>query len=199
VARWFSDPTTAAWVQAIGSIATVFISIVTIVVAVWIPAHQRRKAVEDAGQERDRQEREYLRRLAAGFRAEILAASGTADRREFAINHTFQMMEQARQSGALVAEPGPIQPGSLSLSDATIYKQLSAELGRFPPVLIANIVTFYSLIFDTNRMTDGAPRAVQAYKVLLDSLPRFKMYAAILVATLDKFEAARLGFRKKPT
>jgi hypothetical protein len=169
----------AAWVQAVGSV-------VAILVAVYVSWRQRRDQIA----EQARQDREQLRRLSAGFRAEIVAAGKTADRREFAIKHTFQMVEQARRSGVAVAEPGPIQPGSLTLSDATIYKQLSAELGRFSPGLITNIVTFYSLVFDTKRMTDGAPKAMQAYEELLGSLPRFKMNAAILVVTLDKFEAA---------
>lgn len=190
MATWLSDPMAPAWVQACGSIATVIVSIVTIVVAVWIPAHQRKKAIGDARAEQNRQEREHLRRLTAGFRAEVLAASKTANRREFAIKHTFQTVERARRSGVTVSEPGPTQPGSLSLSDATLYKQMAAELGRFPPAIISQIVTFYSLIFDVDRISDGAPTAMQAYRELLESLPRFKMYAAILVAILNKFEAA---------
>jgi hypothetical protein len=158
-------------------------------VAVYVPWRQHRHEVS----KRARQDKEHLRRLTAGFRAEVLAASKTANRREFAIKHTFQTVEQAQRSGLTVTEPGPIQPGSLSLSDATLYKQMAAELGRFPPAIISNIVSFYSLIFDTDRISDSAPTAVQAYRELLGALPKFKMYAAILVAILNKFETAEFS------
>lgn len=175
--------TAAAWVQAIGSIAA-------ILVAVAVPWWQRRAALRDSAINRARQEREHLKRLCAALREEIRAASAAAEMRQTAIDETFEQLEQARQMGAIIKESGPIQVGSLTLSDATIYTQLAAELGQFPPPLIKSIVSFYSLTIDIGRQADGAPTAIEAYVNIRSSLPRVRTYAAMLVRSLEKFEEA---------
>lgn len=180
--QWFSDPALPAWVQAIGSI-------LAILVAVFVPWAQRRNALRDAAADRLRQEKEHLRRLTAGLREEIRAASDAAKRREDAISHTLATVEQALARGGAVREAGPIQPGSLSLTDASVYKLVSSELGRFPPELIKAIVMFYSGALEIDRVANSAPTAMQAYQNVLPLLPRLRTYAAIVTRTLDKFES----------
>src|SRR5437899_821905 len=115
-----------AWVQAVGSV-------IAILVAVFVPWLQRRNALRDGARERALQEKQHLQRLTVGLREEIRAAGGAADRRRSAINQTFEALDQAQLRGAVVEDSGPIQPGSLSLTDAIVYKQIAAELGRLPP------------------------------------------------------------------
>ena len=52
--KWLSDPSTPAWVQAVGSV-------LAILVAVWIPARQRSKTLRDAQAEKARLEKEAKR------------------------------------------------------------------------------------------------------------------------------------------
>src|SRR6266508_540087 len=98
---WFSDPTTPAWVQAVGSL-------VAILIAVFVPWSQRRNALRDAANDRARQEREHLQRLTTALREEIRAASNAADRRQSAITGTFKQLEEAMNRGATIKEAGPI-------------------------------------------------------------------------------------------
>jgi len=172
-----------AWVQAVGSV-------IAILVAVFVPWIQRRNVLRDAAIERGRQDKEHLQRLTVGLREEIRAASGAADRRQFAIARTLQEIQGAVRGGATIKETGPVHPGSLSLTDAIVYKEIAGELGRLPPELIKAIVTFYSLALEVGRIADGAPTAMQAYGEILGLLPRLKTHSAILVRTLEKFEQA---------
>lgn len=181
--KWLADPAAPAWVQAVGSI-------IAILVAVFVPWRQRRNVLRDATADRIRQERDHLQRLAIGLREEIRAASDAAHRRQEAIAQTFAHLREAASRGEIIKEAGPIQPGSLSLTDATVYKQIAAELGRLPPELIKSIVAFYSLALDISRIADAAPTAIEAYNLIFSSLPRVRTYAAILVRTLEKFETA---------
>lgn len=181
--RWLSDASTPAWVQAIGSL-------VAILIAVLVPWFQRRNALRDVATDRARQQKDHLQRLVAGLREEIRAASDTADRRQSAITLTLEQVRQAANRGMTVKEPGPIAPGPLSLTEAVVYRQVAAEMGRLPPELIKSVVAFYAGALEINRVADGAPTAMQAYRNTLELLPRFKTYSAIVIRTLDKFEAA---------
>jgi heme exporter protein D len=181
--RWLSDTAAPAWVQAVGTI-------VAILIAVLVPWWQRRNVLKDAATDRALREKEHLRRLTAGLREEIRAASDAATRRESAIKCTLAKLEKALKGGAVLKETGPIQPGSLSLTDGTIYRQIASELGRLPPELIKAVVSFYAGALEIDRISNSAPTALQAYQSVLPMLPRAKTYAAIVVRTLDKFEAS---------
>jgi hypothetical protein len=54
-------------------------------------------------------------------------------------------------------------------------------------------VAFYEGALEVNRVADSASTAMQAYQNIVALLPRFRTYAAIVVRTLDKFEAAGLS------
>jgi hypothetical protein len=71
-----------------------------------------------------------------------------------------------------------------------MYRQVAAELGRLPPELIQSVVLFYGLALDYGRFADGAPTAEQALETIQGVAPRLKMYGAVVVKTLEKFEAS---------
>lgn len=193
MAGWLSDPTAAAWVQAGSSIATVFVAIATVVVAVWIPAHRRRQSIEDARDERNRQEKEYLKRVCAALRAEIEATQMAAERHETAIGLTLKRLEEARAHGATITGGGRLPQDSVVLTDAIIYRRIAAELGRLPPELNRSIVVFCTIALDLGRLANGATTAQSAYETILKLAPRLKMSAAVLISNLDKFEAANFA------
>jgi hypothetical protein len=158
-----------------------------VLLAVWIPAWQRRNSRRDASDNRVRQEKEHLKRLSTGLRAEINAALEWAHRRQQALGPVLKGLQDARAKGALVRRE-PIQPGSMVVTDAIVYRQIASELGRLPPELIKSVVLFYTLALDIGHIADGAPTAEEAYNHLCSFVPRLKMYAMLLITTLDKFE-----------
>ena len=135
---WLSSSSLLAWTQAIGSI-------LALLIAIWIPAWQRLNAQRDARAERAREERVHLSRLSAGLRAEIEAAVGAANRRKVAVEQTLRALQEARERGTVVQGIGRIQPGSMVVTDATIYRQIAVGLGRLPPEVIKSVVAFYAL------------------------------------------------------
>jgi hypothetical protein len=76
------------------------------------------------------------------------------------------------------------------VTDAIIYRQIASELGRFPPDIIKSVVQFYALSLELGRIADATPTAQRAYEMIQGSAPRLKMQAALVIKTLDKFEAA---------
>ena len=51
---------------------------------------------------------------------------------------------------------------------------------------------FYARALEFGRLADGAPAAIQTWESLLETAPRFRMAAAMVIKTLDKFEASGL-------
>jgi len=145
---WLSSDTAPAWMQAIGSVIAIF-------VAVWIPARQRSNSLRDAHAERAQQLKDFRQRLTIGLKSEISAALEAANRRQSAVERTLQGLQEARTRGAVIADSGPIQPGSLVMTDAIVYRQMAAELGKLPPELIKSVVLFYSMALDLGRMADA--------------------------------------------
>jgi heme exporter protein D len=182
VATWLSDPTAPAWFQAIGSI-------IAIVVAIVVPWWQRHNALHDARTERARNDKDHVKRLCAALRAEFAAAREAADRQQHAATIVLQGAAKAREQGLKVREE-PIARGSMVLTDAIVYRQIAAELGRLPPSLTERIIRFYAYALEMGRMADASPTAEQACENLLGLAPRLRMNAAWLVSTLDRFEAA---------
>ena len=80
----------------------------------------------------------------------------------------------------------------MTVTDAIVYRQIAAELDRLPPELITSVVLFYALVLDQGRMADAASTAEEAYKTIQSLAPRLKMYGALLINTMQKFET--LGF-----
>jgi hypothetical protein len=182
ISSWLSNANTPAWVQAVGSV-------LAILVPVCLFAWQRSKSLRDTAADRARQEREHLDRLTTGLRAEINAVLETANLHQTAVTHGLQVIQQARARGATIKDD-PIHPGSMAVTDAIIYRQIASELGRLPPELITLVVRFYTQALNYGRFADAAPTAEQAYTQLQSLAPRLKMAAALLIKTMEKFEAS---------
>jgi hypothetical protein len=148
---------------------------------------ERRNSLRDASANRARQEKEHLKRLITGLRAEIDAAVEWTDRRRRAVEPVLKALQDARAKGAVVRRD-PIHPGSMVVTDAIVYREIASELGRLPPELIRSVVLFYTLALDLGPIADEAPTAEEAYKAVYSYVPRLKMSAALLIRTLDKFE-----------
>lgn len=179
---WIFEPAAPAWIQAVGTV-------VALAFAVGIPMWQRWRSRKDERIDQERERKEHLKRLTAGLRAEVNAALEAADRQLFSIEHAFAALQKARETGAVAISSAPIRQGSMLVTDAVVYRQVAAELGRFPSALIRSIVQFYSLASEMGRIADGAPTAVESYRAIQPLGPRLKMSAAMLIRTLDKFEA----------
>jgi hypothetical protein len=100
-----------------------------VLLAVWIPAWQRRNSRRDASDNRVRQEKEHLKRLSTGLRAEINAALEWAHRRQQALGPVLKGLQDARAKGAVVRRE-PIQPGSIVVTDAIVSNGLNPEIAR---------------------------------------------------------------------
>jgi hypothetical protein len=127
--------------------------------------------------------------LTTGLKAEIKAAIEWTNYQEQSLDQTLKALAAARAKGAVVKN-ARIQPGSMTVTDATVYRQIASELGRLPPALIQSVVRFYANALRISRIADGAPTVEDSCKVVLETAPRLKMYAAMLLLTLDKFEAS---------
>lgn len=178
---WLSSPLAPAWAQAV-------FAALAIVGAVWVSAWQRSRSLRDAQDAQATHDNEHLRRLTAGLRAEIEAALEAAARQQSTIEQTITTVNSAVEAGATITHR-PIQPGSLTLTDAIVYRQVAAEIGRFPPDVIRATVQFYASALEVGRLADAAPTALKAFEILKDLAPRLRMSAAMLIKTLEKFEA----------
>jgi hypothetical protein len=134
-----------AWVQAIGSIAA-------ILVAVAVPAWQRRSALRDARNEKTMLDKEHLRRLITGVRAEINAAIEAVGGQQAAAKRTLDGLARAKQSGVTVVDFGPFPPGSVVLTDGVVYGEIASDLGWLPPEIIREIVAFYTRAREVGRL-----------------------------------------------
>ena len=112
------------------------------------------------------------------------------NRQKFAAKRALKALHQARERGAMIQGTGPILPGSMVSTDAIVYRQIAAELGRLPSELIKSVVTFYSLALELGRLADSASTAQIAYETILQLAPRLMTHAAILIRTLENFEAS---------
>jgi hypothetical protein len=164
---WLSSPLAPAWAQAI-------FAALAIIGAVWVSASQQSRSMRDAKKTQARQDTEHLRRLTADLRAEIEAALETAARQQSTIEQTLKQVKSAIEAGAAV-KGGPIRAGSIALTDAIVYRQLAAEIGRFPPEVIKLVVQFYTRVLEIGRPADGARSALQVFEILQGLAPRLRM------------------------
>lgn len=180
---WLSNPLAPAWAQAI-------FAGLAIIGAVAVTAWQRSSAARDAHTEQMRQEREHLKRLTIGLKAEILAALQTVNAQQDALRQTLTQLAAARDRGAVIAATGPIRPGSMAITDETIYRQVAADIGRLPAGVIKWLVRFYGYAAQVRRLTEAAPQAVEAYKILSENGCRLRLAAELALRVLDKLEEA---------
>lgn len=171
----------ASWVGAIGSAGA-------LIAAVWLWRLDRaREHREEA-----RKEKEHLRRLITGLRAEIVAAIEASKHQQEGVDGALAAAEQARKSGGVIVDRGPVRPGSMAITDAIIYCEVASELGRLPPEIIRHVVGFYARAREIGRFVEAAASAVSAYATVRDLAPRIRMGGAMCINALDKFE--RSGF-----
>jgi hypothetical protein len=181
---WASDPSAPAWVQAIGSI-------LAILIAITIPAWQRRKSQNDAKIERAREGKERLKRLVAGLRAEVNAAIEVAAMHRATAESTLSKAKNAAQAGSpLVIGENPFSAGSTLLTDAIVYRSVALELGHFPADIVHHIVMFYSNIHNLGRLVEMASSVFAALELVRDLTPRAQMNGMALLELLDKFRQA---------
>jgi hypothetical protein len=182
IPTWLSSPSAPAWAQAI-------FAALAIIGAVWVSAWQRSRSLRDAEKAKAREEKEHLRSLTAGLKEEVGAALEAATRQQSSIERAVSQVKIAVEAGATIART-PIRAGSMVLTDAIIYRQVAAELGRLPTDLIKLVVRFYTGVLEMGRLADGSPTALEAYEILRGLGPGFRTTAALVITTLDKFEAA---------
>jgi hypothetical protein len=181
--KW-SDPNAPAWVQAIGTI-------VAILIAIAVPAWQRHAARKDAKIERMREAKEHLERLVAGLRAEVSAAVEAAAMHRETAERTLNQIERARQEGrSVVTDPNPLPPGSITLTDAIVYRAVAPDLGHFLPQIVHHIVMFYSNTLHLERVIGAAGTVATSLELVQGLAPRAQMNGRILIELLDKFRHA---------
>jgi hypothetical protein len=181
---------TPAWVQAIGSI-------IAILVAVAVPAWQRNSARKDARTERLAQEKAHVRRLVMALRAEIAPSVETANMIEVAIRGALAALADARTQGIPIRQTGEIRAGSMALTDAVVYRQMAAEIGRLPEALVGSVVALYAKARDLEKVAESGSSAISAYESVKDLFVRFRMAAGLALKNLEKFEAS--GFDQNAT
>ena len=79
------------------------------------------------------------------------------------------------------------------ITDAAIYRQIASEIGKLPVGLIREVVRFYTLAHEIERLAEGAPSGHRAYTLIVGLLPRMSMHGMMLTKMLDKFESAKLS------
>jgi hypothetical protein len=180
---WVSNSVAPEWAQAI-------FAFLAILFAIGITAWQRSRALRDSKDERIRRDKEHLRRLIAGLKAEIDQTIRAAKNRQESVEQILKNVAAAREQGIRTTLDAPVAPHSMVVTDAIMYRQVAAELGRLPPEIIDPVVSFYAFALEMGRVADRAPSAVEANRMFLAQLPKLRLYAAMLVKTLGKFEAS---------
>jgi hypothetical protein len=180
---WLSGSNAPAWVQAIGSV-------LAILVAIAIPMIQRAVAARDAKEERNRQRMDRLARLSAALRAEVAAARDAIDLHLVTVERTIEEIEIVLARGGGLAGGGPVRPGTMTITDAIVYRQIAAEIGEFPVQLTKFVVGFYSMAIGVGRIAEMGPNLDGAFEVIRGTAPRLKMYGAVLSKMLGKFESS---------
>lgn len=182
LSSWVTSSNAPAWVQAVGSVLAIFIAII-------VPAWQRRANLKDAKLQRARDEKERLRRLVAGLRAEIDAAIAAATSYREIAERTLAQTEVARRAGREIINTD-LPPNSVQLTDAVVYRAIASELGHFPPTVVHNVVNFYANERNLTRIVALANTVHDALSTVRNMAPRAQMNGAVLLEILNKYEQA---------
>jgi len=172
------DSGLADWVGAVGS-AGAFIAFV---ILWWIDRLVARA-------DKRREEKEHFRRLISALRAEIELAIETANGRQFAINNAMAAVEQTIRRGGQVIHKPP-SPDSLTITDGIIYRSVASSVGTLPQTVSRDMIQFYGRAMEIERIAMMAATTVNAFETMKELLPRVRMNAALLIATLDRLESA---------
>jgi len=176
VPTFLTHSSTAAWVQAIGSIATV-------VTAVVLWRLDRRRVAQDV----ERQTKEHLRRVIAGLRAEIESALTAAEVQEQTIKGGLAKLAVVLQRGQQVISHGQIPPEAMAVTDGIVYRAVAPEIGRLPPEIIESVTQFYGIARAVERMAAIGGSPLGKFEGALQMLPRLRMLGAWAIKSLDKF------------
>jgi hypothetical protein len=150
-------------------------------------------ARRDAIAQDRRNQLENTRRLVAGLRAEINAAMASAEREGTAATVMLANLAHARIAAVPIKDPKPPAPELLVITDAIIYRQLAQDLGRLPPVLIEQVINFYTAALDIPRVAAIGDTASGCYEVMRDLAPRLKRNGRVVLAMLDNFEKSNFA------
>lgn len=164
-------------------------SIFAIFAAAGIAWWQYKLALRAAREEKSRSDREHLKRLIAGLKAEVCAALEMVKAQQVGLAITLKAIDEARGKGLPIKE-SQVTPGSMTISDAVVYQQVAADVGRLPSTILEMAVSFYSRASSASRVAEGAPNSEQSYRLFKYLLSRVGMNGAMLVRMLDKFAAA---------
>ena len=100
----------------------------------------------------------------------------------------MKAIEGAKQAGATIIDRGPLSKGSMAITDAIIYRELASELGRLPPAVISEVVSFYGRALEIGRIAEMGSSALDSYATLHDLAPRVRIGGALVIRLLEKFE-----------
>lgn len=164
------------WVQAIGSAGAIIVAVV-----LWRFDRQR----EVISQEK--MDRERTRRLVAGLRAEIRYALESTERHWSAMKLVLAQTKQAMAAGKTIRD-GSFPNQLFALTDAVIFRELASELGQLPPILIENIVSFYSFARDIERLAGTEESTLRSFKLVEGLIPRLRFSGELTLAMLEQFE-----------
>src|SRR5215472_8872126 len=97
-------------------------------------------------------ELERVRRICVALRAEIEATIDAAERRQTTAVQTLRQISEGIEAGHGILDRGPPSADFVTMTDATVYASVASDLGRFPPRLIREIVSFYAYARDVARI-----------------------------------------------
>lgn len=169
------------WGQTIGTIIAVF-------VAVWI-AHKDRL---DARRDSLDQEITQRRRLVAAIRVEIRAIMGMAELHRKTAIKSLPEIKKARVEGKLKNQDKP-PLRTITFGDRQIYKAVSQWIGTLPEAVVAQIVSFYTLIYNVEELAASSTSVEEMLENLIPHYPRVLVGAEILLAQLIMYERSGCG------
>ncbi len=172
-----------AWVQAVGSVTAILVAFI-------VPWWQRRKARADALEAAAQFENSHLRRLVAALGVEIDEAVNASTRQEAGMRRTLAQFARAKEKGANLISPSPVHPDAMQVTDAIIYRQAAAEIGRLPESLVKLVIKFYSTAGEINRITAIQGSFESTLTSLVHLAPRLRMFGALALHAIEKFRQA---------
>lgn len=169
------------WGQTIGTI-------VAVLAAIWI-SHKDRL---DAKQDLLSQEITQRKRLVAAIRVEVNAIMSMAEMHKTISENTLEEISRARANGKLLnTDKRPTR--TTTFGDRQIYKAVSQWIGILPEAIVAQIVAFYSYIYNVE---DLAAASVSVEEMLANTkshFPRILVGGEILKEQLTMYENVGCG------
>jgi hypothetical protein len=96
-------------------------------------------------------------------------------------------VEEAKRKAIPIIDR-PLRPGAMTITDGIIYRRVAAELGRFPPAIVGELVGFYTRAIEIARIASLSTSGLGGFTVVKELAPRVRIHGAMLLARLEKFE-----------